>query len=66
MRVLLFTGKGGVGKTTAAAGTAVLIGRRGLRTLVLSTDAAHSLGGAGRHIAVDDGDATPDGDCSWD
>ncbi len=46
MRVLLFTGKGGVGKTTAAAGTAVLAGRRGLRTLVLSTDAAHSLGDA--------------------
>jgi arsenite/tail-anchored protein-transporting ATPase len=46
MRVLLFTGKGGVGKTTAAAGTATLGARRGLRTLVLSTDAAHSLGDA--------------------
>ncbi len=46
MRVLLFTGKGGVGKTTAAAGTAVLAARRGLKTLVLSTDAAHSLGDA--------------------
>jgi arsenite-transporting ATPase len=43
MRVLLFTGKGGVGKTTAAAGAAVLASRRGLKTLVLSTDAAHSL-----------------------
>ncbi|MPZ96289.1 MAG: AAA family ATPase [Propionibacteriales bacterium] len=43
MRVLLYTGKGGVGKTTAAAGTATLAALRGLRTLVLSTDAAHSL-----------------------
>jgi arsenite-transporting ATPase len=46
MRVLLFTGKGGVGKTTAAAGTATLGALRGRRTLVLSTDAAHSLGDA--------------------
>src|SRR5690348_12999252 len=46
MRVLLFTGKGGVGKTTAAAGTAALAARRGLKTLVLSTDAAHSLADA--------------------
>ena len=43
MRIILFTGKGGVGKTTAAAGTATLAARRGNRTLVLSTDAAHSL-----------------------
>ncbi len=46
MRVLLFTGKGGVGKTTAAAGTAALAAEQGLKTLVLSTDAAHSLGDA--------------------
>ncbi|RLV49156.1 ArsA family ATPase [Nocardioides mangrovicus] len=45
-RLLLLTGKGGVGKTTLAAGTAVLAARRGLRTLVMSTDAAHSLGDA--------------------
>ena len=45
-RILLFTGKGGVGKTSSAAGTATLAARRGLRTLVLSTDAAHSLGDA--------------------
>lgn len=45
-RILLFTGKGGVGKTTAAAGTATLAARAGRRTLVLSTDAAHSLGDA--------------------
>ncbi|MCU0265846.1 MAG: ArsA family ATPase, partial [Actinomycetia bacterium] len=43
MRVLLFTGKGGVGKTTAAAGTAALAAERGHKTLVLSTDGAHSL-----------------------
>ncbi|MGA9774514.1 MAG: ArsA family ATPase, partial [Candidatus Dormiibacterota bacterium] len=44
MRVILYTGKGGVGKTTIAAATAVLCAERGLRTLVMSTDAAHSLG----------------------
>lgn len=46
MRILLFTGKGGVGKSTTAAGTAALAASRGLRTLVLSTDAAHSLADA--------------------
>jgi arsenite-transporting ATPase len=45
-RIILFTGKGGVGKTTSAAGTAMLAARRGERTLVLSTDAAHSLADA--------------------
>jgi arsenite/tail-anchored protein-transporting ATPase len=45
-RVLLFTGKGGVGKTTAAAATAVRCAEAGLRTLALSTDPAHSLGDA--------------------
>jgi arsenite/tail-anchored protein-transporting ATPase len=45
-RIILFTGKGGVGKTTSAAGTAALAARRGDRTLVLSTDAAHSLADA--------------------
>ena len=45
-RIILFTGKGGVGKTTTAAGTATLAARAGRRTLVLSTDAAHSLGDA--------------------
>jgi arsenite-transporting ATPase len=44
VRLLLYTGKGGVGKTTTAAATAVCAARRGLRTLVASTDAAHSLG----------------------
>jgi arsenite-transporting ATPase len=46
VRIILFTGKGGVGKTTAAAGTATLSARGGQRTLVMSTDAAHSLGDA--------------------
>ncbi len=46
MRIVLFTGKGGVGKTTTAAATAVRAARSGIRTLVLSTDAAHSLGDA--------------------
>ena len=45
-RILLFTGKGGVGKSTVAAGTAALAAAAGQRTLVLSTDAAHSLGDA--------------------
>ncbi len=45
-RVVLVTGKGGVGKTTTAAATAVHAARSGLRTLVMSTDAAHSLGDA--------------------
>jgi arsenite-transporting ATPase len=43
-RVLLFTGKGGVGKTTVAAATALRCADAGLRTVILSTDAAHSLG----------------------
>jgi arsenite-transporting ATPase len=46
MRVLLFTGKGGVGKTTTAAATAAHAAARGLKTLVLSTDPAHSLADA--------------------
>jgi arsenite-transporting ATPase len=43
VRVLLFTGKGGVGKTTVAAATAVRSAATGRRTLVMSTDPAHSL-----------------------
>jgi arsenite/tail-anchored protein-transporting ATPase len=46
MRILLFTGKGGVGKTTTAAATAVFAAARGSKTLVLSTDPAHSLADA--------------------
>ncbi len=43
MRILLFTGKGGVGKTTVAAATAARAAAAGQRTLVMSTDPAHSL-----------------------
>ncbi len=46
MRIILFTGKGGVGKTTTAAATALKAAQNGLRTLVISTDPAHSLSDA--------------------
>jgi arsenite-transporting ATPase len=42
-RIILYTGKGGVGKTTVSAATAVRAADLGLRTVVLSTDSAHSL-----------------------
>lgn len=45
-RILVFTGKGGTGKTTIAAATAALAAKRGARTLAISTDPAHSLGDA--------------------
>jgi arsenite-transporting ATPase len=45
-RILLFTGKGGVGKTTTAAATALRCADAGLRTIILSTDPAHSLADA--------------------
>ncbi|KNY29820.1 ArsA family ATPase [Pseudobacteroides cellulosolvens] len=44
MRIIVYTGKGGVGKTSIAAATALKSARRGLKTLIISTDAAHSLG----------------------
>ncbi|MGK5512021.1 ArsA family ATPase [Brevibacillus formosus] len=44
MRIIIYTGKGGVGKTSIAAATAVKMAKQGKRTLILSTDAAHSLG----------------------
>ncbi|MEZ4830287.1 MAG: ArsA family ATPase [Bacteroidia bacterium] len=46
MRIILFTGKGGVGKTTTAAATALHAARMGVKTLVISTDPAHSLSDA--------------------
>jgi arsenite-transporting ATPase len=46
MRIVLFTGKGGVGKTTTASATALRLADRGLKTLLLSTDTAHSLADA--------------------
>lgn len=44
MRVILFTGKGGVGKTTVAAATALRSAQLGHKTIAISTDPAHSLG----------------------
>lgn len=44
MRILLFSGKGGVGKTSLAAATGLQLSRLGHRTLVMSVDPAHSLG----------------------
>jgi arsenite-transporting ATPase len=46
MRVILLTGKGGVGKTSMALATALVAAERGHRCAVISTDAAHSLGDA--------------------
>ena len=46
MRVVLFTGKGGVGKTTVACATALQIAAQGKKTLLMSTDPAHSLADA--------------------
>ncbi|MCL4540906.1 MAG: ArsA family ATPase [Chloroflexi bacterium] len=43
-RLILYVGKGGVGKTTIAAATAVRAAELGYRTLIVSTDIAHSLG----------------------
>ena len=42
-RIILFTGKGGVGKTTIAAATAIKTSELGRKTLIISTDPAHSL-----------------------
>ena len=44
MRIIIYTGKGGVGKTSMAAATACNIAKSGKRVLVMSTDQAHSLG----------------------
>src|SRR3954463_14690824 len=55
-RVLLFTGKGGVGKTTVAAATAARAAAQGRKTLVISTDAAHSLADA---FGIEAGGAEP-------
>ncbi|HEV7499238.1 MAG TPA: ArsA family ATPase [Vicinamibacteria bacterium] len=46
MRIILYSGKGGVGKTSLSAATAVRSAKLGRRTLVVSTDAAHSLADA--------------------
>ncbi|MEN3028250.1 MAG: TRC40/GET3/ArsA family transport-energizing ATPase [Aquificaceae bacterium] len=46
MRIILFSGKGGVGKTTLSAATAYRLSKLGYRTIVVSLDPAHSLGDA--------------------
>jgi len=43
MRIILFTGKGGVGKTSVAAATALTAAEKGYKVIVISTDSAHSL-----------------------
>jgi arsenite-transporting ATPase len=62
-RTILYTGKGGVGKTSVAAATARRCAAAGLRTVVLSTDPAHSLADAlGTPL---NGEPTPIGDALW-
>jgi arsenite/tail-anchored protein-transporting ATPase len=62
-RTILYTGKGGVGKTSVAAATARRCAAQGLRTVVLSTDPAHSLSDS---LEVElGGDPTPCGDYLW-
>ena len=46
MRIILYTGKGGAGKTTLSAATALYSARLGHRILVVSTDTAHLLADA--------------------
>ena len=46
MRIIIYTGKGGVGKTSMAAATACKIAGSGKRVMIMSTDQAHSLGDA--------------------
>jgi arsenite-transporting ATPase len=56
-RTILYTGKGGVGKTSVAACTARICAAQGLKTLIVSTDPAHSLSDS---LAVDcGGEPTP-------
>ncbi|MBI1923140.1 AAA family ATPase, partial [Candidatus Poribacteria bacterium] len=46
MRIILYTGKGGVGKTSIAAATGLKLADLGYKTIVISLDAAHSLADA--------------------
>src|SRR3954467_15664019 len=62
-RTILYTGKGGVGKTSVAAATARRCAAQGLRTIVLSTDPAHSLSDSfGAELGSE---PTPCGDQLW-
>jgi arsenite-transporting ATPase len=69
VRILLYSGKGGVGKTSVAAATGVQLARKGYKTLVMSVDPAHSLadsfdlGGQLFHGAT--GEPTPVADKLW-
>ena len=56
MRILVFTGKGGTGKTTVAAATGLRCAENGKKTLMLSTDPAHSLSDV---VSVNLGDHSP-------
>src|SRR5437763_4756221 len=59
-RTILYTGKGGVGKTSVAACTARACADRGLRTLVISTDPAHSLSESlGVEVGEDPAEVSP-------
>lgn len=62
-RTILYTGKGGVGKTSVAAATARRCARRGLRTIVVSTDPAHSLSDS-LELALG-AEPSPVADCLW-
>jgi arsenite/tail-anchored protein-transporting ATPase len=62
-RTILYTGKGGVGKTSVAAATARRAAAAGLRTIVLSTDPAHSLADSLRTEVG--GEPTPVGERLW-
>lgn len=60
MRTIIYTGKGGVGKTSLSAATALSSAKRGHRTLVMSTDSAHSLGDSlGTPLGPDPTDVAP-------
>jgi arsenite/tail-anchored protein-transporting ATPase len=62
-RTIVYTGKGGVGKTSVAACTARACATAGLRTLVISTDPAHSLSDS---LEVEfAGEPTPAGERLW-
>ncbi len=62
-RTILYTGKGGVGKTSVAAASARMCAQAGLRTVVLSTDPAHSLSDS---LEVELGaEPTPAGELLW-
>src|SRR5881397_730125 len=62
-RTILYTGKGGVGKTSVAAATARRCAAAGLRTVVLSTDPAHSLADVLQQPVG--GEPTPVGERLW-